>query len=199
MARNREPIAKTCRALGISPAAMGYSNKKSNRNPGGDRRKKVSEYGLQLKEKQKVRFIYGIMEKQFRLVYERARKLKGNTAENILLLCERRLDNVVYKLGFAASRRHARQLVNHGHILVNGKRVNIPSFTVNEGMTIAVAAKSKDIPFFKELRQEGIKVVLPKWLTLDAQELSGKVIALPTREDVDGEFQENLIVEFYSR
>lgn len=199
MARNREPIAKTCRALGISPAAMGYSNKKSNRNPGGDRRKKVSEYGLQLKEKQKVRFIYGIMEKQFRLVYERARKLKGNTAENILLLCERRLDNVVYKLGFAASRRHARQLVNHGHILVNGKRVNIPSFTVGEGMTIAVAAKSKDIPFFKELRQEGIKVVLPKWLTLDAQELSGKVNALPTRGDVDGEFQENLIVEFYSR
>lgn len=199
MARNREPIAKTCRSLGISPAAMGYSNKKSNRNPGGDRRKKVSEYGLQLKEKQKVRFIYGIMEKQFRIIYERARKLKGNTAENILLLCERRLDNVVYKLGFASSRRHARQLVNHGHILVDGRRVNIPSFCVNDGMKIAVAPKSKDIPFFKELRQEGIKVVLPKWLTLDAQELCGTVNALPAREDVDGEFQENLIVEFYSR
>ncbi len=199
MARNREPIAKTCRSLGVSPAALGYSNKKSTRNPGADKRKKVSEYGLQLKEKQKVRFIYGILEKQFRLLYERARKLKGNTAENILLLCERRLDNVVFRLGFSASRRHARQLVNHGHIYVNGKRVNIPSFSVSLNDVVSVAPGSRDIPFFKELRSEGIKTVLPKWLTLNAEELSGTVNALPTREDISEEFSENLIVEFYSR
>lgn len=199
MARNREPIAKTCRSLGISPAALGYSNKKSNRNPGADRRKKVSEYGIQLKEKQKVRFIYGIMERQFRLLYERARKLKGNTAENILLLCERRLDNIVYRLGLAASRRHARQLVNHGHILVNGKRVNIPSYSVSQNDVISVAPKSKDIPFFKGIRSEGIKTVLPKWATLNNDELSGKVNTLPAREDVDVDLVENLIVEFYSR
>ncbi len=199
MARNREPIAKTCRSLGVSPAALGYSNKKSTRNPGADKRKKVSEYGLQLKEKQKVRFIYGILEKQFRLLYERARKLKGNTAENILLLCERRLDNVVFRLGFSASRRHARQLVNHGHIYVNGKRVNIPSFSVSLNDVVSVAPGSRDIPFFKELRSEGIKTVLPKWLTLNAEALSGTVNALPTREDISEEFSENLIVEFYSR
>lgn len=199
MARNREPIAKTCRSLGISPAALGYSNKKSTRNPGGDKRKKVSEYGIQLKEKQKVRFIYGIMEKQFRLLYERARKVKGNTAENILMLCERRLDNVAFRLGFGASRRHARQLINHGHILVNGKRVNIPSFSVSLNDVVSVAPKSKDIPFFKELRSEGIKTVLPKWLTLNTEELSGTVSAMPSREDIDVEFAENLIVEFYSR
>jgi len=185
--------------LGISPAALGYSNKKSTRNPGGDKRKKVSEYGIQLKEKQKVRFIYGIMEKQFRHLYERARKGKGNTAENILLLCERRLDNVAFRLGFGASRRHTRQLVNHGHILVNGKRVNIPSFSVSLNDVISVAPKSKDVPFFKELRSEGIKTVLPKWLTLNTEELSGTVSALPSREDIDVEFAENLIVEFYSR
>ncbi|MDY5731476.1 MAG: 30S ribosomal protein S4 [Eubacteriales bacterium] len=199
MARNREPIAKTCRSLGVSPAALGYSNKKSTRNPGADKRKKVSEYGLQLKEKQKVRFIYGILEKQFRLLYERARKLKGNTAENILLLCERRLDNVVFRLGFSASRRHARQLVNHGHIYVNGKRVNIPSFSVSLNDVVSVAPGSRDIPFFKELRSEGIKTVLPKWLTLNAEALSGTVNALPAREDISEEFSENLIVEFYSR
>lgn len=199
MARNREPIAKSCRSLGISPAALGYSNKKSTRNPGADRRKKISEYGIQLKEKQKVRFVYGIMEKQFRRLYDRARKLKGNTAENILLLCEQRLDNVVYRLGFAASRRHARQLVTHGHILVNGSRVDIPSYSVSLNDVISVCAKSKEIPFFKELRQEGSKLVVPKWLTLNKEELSGVVSTMPARDDIDIELQENLIVEFYSR
>ncbi|NMD38458.1 MAG: 30S ribosomal protein S4 [Christensenellaceae bacterium] len=199
MARNRDAIAKTCRSLGISPATMGYSNKKSTRNPGGDTRKKVSEYGLQLREKQKVRFVYGIMEKQFRLLYERARKLKGNTAENILLLCEERLDNVIYRLGFGSTRRHARQIVNHGHVLVNGKRVNIPSYSVKLNDVISIKDKSKDIPFFKELRTEGVKTVVPKWLSMNQEELSGVVTTLPSREDIDLELQENMIVEFYSR
>lgn len=199
MARNRKPIAKACRTLGISPATMGYSNKKSTRNPGGDRRKKVSQYGMQLKEKQKVRFVYGILEKQFRLLYERARKSKGNTAENILLLCERRLDNVVYRMGMGSTRRHARQLVNHGHILVNNKHVDIPSYSIKENDVITVRAKSKDVPFFKELRAEGVKTVIPKWLSFNKDELSGVVESLPARDDIDLQLEENLIVEFYSR
>ena len=129
MAKNTQPILKRCRTLGVSPAAMGYS-KSSNKNPGGQRRTKKSEYGLQLQEKQKVRFVYGILEKQFRMYYEKAERMGGNTGNNLLQLVERRLDNVVYRLGFAATRREARQLVNHGHFTVNGKRVDIPSYLV---------------------------------------------------------------------
>lgn len=198
MARNMQPIAKRCRTLDISPAVMGYSNKKSTRNPGKDKRRKVSEYAMQLKEKQKVRFVYGIMERQFRNYYEKAVNMKGVTGENLLQLLERRLDNVVFRLGMGNTRRHARQLVTHGHILVNGKRVNIPSYLVSVNDVITVRQKSSDSEHFKALR-EGSKTLVPKWLSFNAAELTGTVIALPTREDIDLPLQENMIVEFYSR
>ena len=198
MANNKQPIARRCRALDISPAVMGYANKKSNRNPGGTRRKKVSEYGAQLKEKQKVRFIYGVLEKQFRHYYEKASNMKGVTGENMLSLLELRLDNVVYRLGLAKTRRMARQIVGHGHIRVNGNKVDIPSYQVKVGDVITLRQRSTEIEMFKALR-EGTSVLLPKWLTFDAQNLTGTVAALPTREDIDYEVQENMIVEFYSR
>ncbi len=198
MARNTDPIAKRCRALDVSPAMMGYGNKKSNRNPGGGRRKKASEYSLQLKEKQKVKFVYGIMEKQFERYYEKAANMQGITGENLLILLERRLDNVAYRLGYGKTRRHARQLVGHGHVLVNGKRVDIPSYLVDVNDVITVKQKTKENEHFKVLREDGI-AILPKWLTFQAQELTGTIAALPTREDIDLPVQENLIVEFYSR
>ena len=198
MANNKQPIARRCRALDITPAAMGYANKKSKRNPNGQRRKKVSEYGAQLKEKQKVRFIYGVLEKQFRHYFEKASNMKGVTGENMLSLLELRLDNVVYRLGLAKTRRMARQVVGHGHIRVNGNKVDIPSYQVKVGDVITLRQRSQEYAVFKALR-EGTSVLTPKWLTFDAQNLTGKVMALPTRDDIDYEVQENMIVEFYSR
>ena len=198
MANNKQPIARRCRALDISPAVMGYANKKSHRNPNGNRRKKVSEYGAQLKEKQKVRFIYGVLEKQFRHYFEKASNMKGVTGENMLQLLELRLDNVVYRLGLAKTRHMARQVVGHGHIRVNGKKVDIPSYQVKAGDVITLRQRSMESEMFKSLR-EGTSVLLPKWLTFDAQNLTGTVAALPAREDIDYEVQENMIVEFYSR
>lgn len=198
MAVNKQPIARKCRSFDISPAVMGYSNKKSNRNPGGTRRKKVSEYGAQLKEKQKVKFVYGILEKQFNRYFERAASMKGITGDNMLQLLELRLDNVVYRLGLGKTRRMARQVVTHGHILVNGRKVDIPSYTVKAGDVITIRQQSAQLEMFKVLR-EGTSVVTPKWLTFDAPTLTGKVEALPQRDDIDFELQENLIVEFYSR
>ena len=198
MARNMQPIAKRCRALDISPAAMGYSNKKSTRNPGKDKRRKVSEYATQLKEKQKVRFVYGVLERQFRNYYEKAVNMKGVTGENLLQLLERRLDNVVFRLGMGNTRRHARQLVTHGHLLVNGKRVDIPSYLVSVNDVITIKERSRASEHFKALR-EGSQTIAPKWLSFNAAELTGTVIALPTREDIDLPLQENMIVEFYSR
>ena len=198
MANNKQPIARRCRALDISPAAMGYANKKSTRNPGGQRRKKVSEYGAQLKEKQKVRFIYGVLEKQFQHYFEKASNMKGVTGENMLSLLELRLDNVVYRLGLAKTRRMARQVVGHGHIRVNGNKVDIPSYQVKVGDVITLRQRSQEYEMFKSLR-EGTSVLTPKWLTFDAQNLTGTVSALPARDDIDYEVQENMIVEFYSR
>ena len=198
MANNKQPIARRCRALDITPAAMGYANKKSKRNPNGQRRKKVSEYGAQLKEKQKVRFIYGVLEKQFRHYFEKASNMKGVTGENMLSLLELRLDNVVYRLGLAKTRRMARQVVGHGHIRVNGNKVDIPSYQVKVGDVITLRQRSQEYEIFKALR-EGTSVLTPKWLTFDAQNLTGKVSALPSRDDIDYEVQENMIVEFYSR
>ena len=198
MANNKQPIARRCRALGITPATMGYANKKSKRNPGGQRRKKASEYGAQLKEKQKVRFIYGVLEKQFHHYFEKASNMKGVTGENMLSLLELRLDNVVYRLGLAKSRRMARQVVGHGHIRVNGEKVDIPSYQVKVGDVITLRQRSQEYEMFKSLR-EGTSVLTPKWLTFDAQNLTGKVAALPSRDDIDYEVQENMIVEFYSR
>ena len=199
MATSKQPIAKKCRSFEVSPATMGYGNKKSTRNPGNaNRRRKVSEYGIQLKEKQKVKFIYGVLEKQFHKYYLKASHMKGITGDNMLQLLELRLDNVVYRLGLGKTRRMARQVVTHGHILVNGRKVDIPSYTVKAGDVITIRQQSAQLEMFKVLR-EGTSVVTPKWLTFDAPTLTGKVEALPPRDDIDFELQENLIVEFYSR
>ena len=198
MAINKQPIAKKCRSFDISPAVMGYGNKKSTRNPGGNRRKKVSEYGAQLKEKQKVKFVYGILEKQFHKYYLKAANMKGVTGDNMLQLLELRLDNVVYRLGLAKTRRMARQVVGPGHIRVNGQKVDIPSYSVKVGDVITLRQRSAEMEMFKVLR-EGTTAVTPKWLTFEAPNLTGTVNALPAREDIDLAIAENMIVEFYSR
>ena len=200
MAKNMQPIAKRCKALGISPAVMGYSKKETNRNPGGQMRKKKSEYGIQLNEKQKVKFIYGILEKQFREYYEKAAAAPGKTGDNLLTMVERRLDNVVYRMGFAMTRRQARQLVNHGHFTVNGKKVNIPSFLVKAGDVIEVAEKSRASVKFKRLTgEDAVMVTLPQWLEREKNTLKGTVTKLPVREDIDMPIEEHLIVELYSK
>ena len=198
MAKNMQPVLKRCRTLGVSPAAMGY-NKTSNKNPGGQRRSKKSEYATQLTEKQKVKFVYGIQEKQFRNYYEKASRMAGNTGEELLTFCERRLDNVVYRLGFANTRRQARQLVNHAHFTVNGNRVNIPRYLIKEGDVIAVSEKSASNAFFKKLKEDDAFVAAPKWLDRDKNTLTGKVVAMPTKADIDFDIAVHLIVELYSK
>jgi len=200
MARNMQPIAKRCKALNLSPAAMGYAKKETNRNQAGNMRKKKSEYALQLTEKQKVKFVYGILEKQFHMYYEKASRMQGKTGENLLVLCERRLDNVVYRLGFAKTRREARQLTTHGHFTVNGQRVDIPSYLVKAGDVIEVREKSRASVKFKGLLGEDAPMVtLPKWLTRDKNTLQGTVVAMPARDDIDFPVEEHLIVELYSK
>ena len=198
MAKNMQPVLKRCRTLGVSPAAMGYS-KTSNKNPGGQRRAKKSEYAMQLTEKQKVKFVYGMQERQFPGYYEKASRAEGNTGEVLLSMLERRLDNVVYRLGYASTRREARQLVNHGHFTVNGKRVNIPSFLVKVGDLVAVCEASVSKPRFKKMKEDDAFVAAPKWLDRDKNTLQGKVVAIPTKEDIDFEIAEHLIVELYSK
>ena len=199
MAKNMQPYLKRCRTLGISPAVMGV-NKESNRNPGPQRRPKKSEYALQLTEKQKVKFVYGVLEKQFRAYYEKAARMKGNTGDELMTLLERRLDNVVFRLGLAATRREARQLVNHGHFTVNGKRVNIPSYLVKPGEVIAVCDKSRSSAKFKKIVEDDRFVAAPKWLEKNKNApLEGKVIAMPQRDDIDFDVAVNLIVELYSK
>ena len=200
MARNMQPIAKRCKALNLSPAVMGYGKKTTNRNPKGQMRRKQSEYAMQLTEKQKVKFIYGIMEKQFHAYYEKASRMQGKTGENLLTLIERRLDNVVYRLGFAKTRREARQLTTHGHFTVNGRRVDIPSYLVKPGDVIEVREKSRSSVKFKGLVGEDAPVVnLPKWLDRAKNTLQGTVVTLPTRDDIDFPVEEHLIVELYSK
>ena len=203
MAKNMQPIVKRCRTLGISPAVMGYtgnSKRESNRNPGPQRRSKKSEYALQLTEKQKVKFIYGVLEKQFHSYYEKASRMKGNTGDELMTLLERRLDNVVFRLGLAGTRREARQLVNHGHYTVNGKRVDIPSYLVKVGDVIAVCDKSRSTARFKKLVEDDKFVAAPKWLEKDKNApLEGIVVAMPARDDIDFDVSVNLIVELYSK
>ena len=200
MAKNMQPVAKRCKALNISPAAMGYAKKTTNRNPKANVRRKQSEYATQLNEKQKVKFVYGIMEKQFRMYYEKAAKAQGKTGENLLILVERRLDNVVYRLGFAMTRREARQMVNHGHFTVNGKRVNIPSYLVSVGDVIEVAEKSRSSVKFKRLTgEDAVMVTLPQWLEREKNTLKGTVTKMPERGDIDLPIEEHLIVELYSK
>ncbi len=198
MARNMQPVLKRCRTLNVSPTVMGYG-KQSNKNPGGQRRSKKSEYAEQLNEKQKVKFVYGILEKQFHMYYEKASQMNGNTGEELLVLIERRLDNVVYRLGFAASRREARQLVSHGHFNVNGKRVDVPSYLVKPGDVIAVCEKSASNNRFKKMKEEDAFRPAPKWLDKDNANLQGTVVTMPIREDIDFEIAEHLIVELYSK
>ena len=199
MAKNMQPVLKRCRTLGVSPAAMGYS-KTSTKNPGGQRRAKKSEYATQLTEKQKVKFVYGIQEKQFRNYYDKAARAEGNTGENLLTLVERRLDNVVYRMGLAATRRQARQLVSHAHFTVNGKKVNIPSYLVKAGDVIEVAESSRSSELFKRLTGENAPMtLLPAWLERTKGTLQGTVAHLPTREEIDTPVEEHLIVELYSK
>ena len=199
MAKNMQPIAKRCKALGISPTVMGYSKKETKRNPGGQMRKKKSEYAIQLNEKQKVKFVYGILEKQFHMYYEKASRMPGKTGENLLTLVERRLDNVIYRLGFAPSRSLARQLVRHGHIFVNGHRLDIPSALVRVGDVITVAENSRGIEYFKGLSESFGQKGAPAWMTLDAAQMTGKVERYPSREEIDVPIAEHLIVELYSK
>lgn len=195
MAVNREPILKRCRSLDIDPSYMGI-DKKSKRAPKNSRRK-MSEYGIQLREKQRAKFIYGVLETQFRNTFEKAEKKPGLAGENLLIMLESRLDNVVFRLGFAATRREARQMVTHGHFTVNGKKVDIPSFMVKEGDVIAVKAKSVSSPKFKEIKE--MTIIPPAWLSVDVNKLEGKVLALPTRDQIDVPIEEHLIVELYSK
>ena len=195
MAKNRQPVLRRARALGIEPGFMGI-DKKSKRNP-NQRRRKPSEYSIQLNEKQKVKFVYGLLEKQFKNTYEKAAKRPGSAGENLLIMLERRFDNVVYRMGFAATRREARQLVSHGHFLVNGKKANIPSMELKEGDVILVNEKSQSSPKFKQLRD--MIITTPKWVTIDTDKLEGKILALPQRDDIDVPIAEHNIVELYSK
>lgn len=197
MARNMQPVLKRCKTLGITPSVMGI-NKSSKRNP-KQSRKKQSEYGLQLNEKQKVKFIYGVLENQFRKYYVMATKRVGITGEMLLQILETRLDNVVFRMGLANTRREARQLVNHGHFLVNGKKVDIPSYLVKTGDVISLKEKSKSSERIKEIVETNASRLVPKWLDMDKNTLAGKVIALPLRDDIDYEVEEHLIVELYSK
>ena len=201
MAKNMQPVAKRCKALGISPAAMGYAKKTTERNSGNQVRKKKSEYALQLQEKQKVKFVYGIMEKQFHMYYEKAARMPGKTGDELLSLIERRLDNVVYRLGFAMTRREARQLVSHAHFTVNGQKVNIPSYLVKAGDVIEVKESSRSSVKFKRLLGEDApSVLVPQWLDRQKDALKGTVSRLPLREDTnDMPIEEHLIVELYSK
>ena len=195
MAKNRQPVLRRARALGIEPGFMGI-DKKSKRNP-NQRRRKPSEYSIQLNEKQKVKFVYGLLEKQFKNTYEKAAKRPGSAGENLLIMLERRIDNVVYRMGFAATRREARQLVSHGHFLLNGKKANIPSMELKEGDVILVKEKSQSSPKFKQLRD--MIITTPKWVTIDTDKLEGKILALPQRDDIDVPIAEHNIVELYSK
>ena len=197
MAIDRTPVLKRCRQLGIDPVVLGYTTKESKREP--KRRRKESEYGMQLREKQKVKFIYGVLEKQFRGYYKHALRQAGVTGENLMRILESRLDNVVFRLGFARTRKEARQTVTHGHITVNGKRVDIPSYRVRPGDLVAVAPKAKELLVIKSALVSNERVTVPAWLEVDIEKLQGSVLSLPTRDQIDLDINEQLIVELYSK
>ena len=198
MAVNREPILKRCKYLGISPMVMGVA-RETKRDPNANKRKKVSEYGLQLKEKQKLRFIYGVLEKQFHHYFEIAQKMEGQAGTNLLTILESRLDSVVFRMGLSMTRREARQLVVHGHFLVNGKRVDIPSYRVKAGDVISLKENSKKSPKFKQIIEATAGRVVPTWLDMDKENQTAKVVRMPVKEDLDYEIEEHLIVELYSK
>ena len=197
MAVNRVPVLKRCRSLDLDPVFLGY-DKKSNRKS-ARAGKKMSEYGLQLREKQKAKFIYGVLEKPFRNYYEKADRMKGMTGENLMVMLELRLDNVIFRLGLARTRREARQIVDHKHVLVNGKCINIPSYLVKAGDKIEIREKSKSSARYKEILEATNGRLVPEWLEADKDALKGTVKSVPTREIIDVPVNEMLIVELYSK
>ena len=197
MAVDRTPVLKRCRSLDIDPIVLGI-NKKSNRQP-RRRRRQESEYGAQLREKQKAKFVYGVLEKQFRGYYDKALKVEGITGDNLMSILESRLDNVVFRLGFARTRKEARQTVRHGHIEVNGHRVDIPSYQVKAGDVVSVAPKYKDLLPIKEALIRTEHMAVPSWLEVDIEKLRGTVLQLPTRDQIDLDIDAQLIVELYSK
>lgn len=197
MAVNRVPVLKRCRSLGMDPIYLGI-NKKSNRQLKRANRK-MSEYGLQLREKQKAKFIYGVLEKPFRNYYAKAKQMEGMTGENLMILLESRLDNVMFRMGFARTRKEARQIVDHKHVLVNGKQVNIPSYLVKAGDMIEIKEKHKDCQRYKDILEVTGGNMIPDWLEVDAENLKGTVKELPSREAIDVPVDEMLIVELYSK
>ena len=198
MAVNRVPVLKRCRSLDLDPVYLGY-NKKSNRKNARANRK-MSEYGLQLREKQKAKFIYGVLEKPFRNYYEKAdRMMTGLTGENLMTILESRLDSVVFRMGFARTRREARQIVGHKHVLVNGKCVNIPSYLIKAGDVIEIREKSKSLQRYKDIAEVTGGRLVPAWMDVDAENFKGTVKNLPTREEIDVPVNEMLIVELYSK
>ena len=197
MAVDRVPVLKRCRSLDLDPIYLGI-DKKSNRES-KRANKKISEYGLQLREKQKAKFIYGVLEKPFRNYYDKAERLNGQTGENLMILLERRLDNVIFRLGFARTRKEARQIVDHKHVLVNGKVVNIPSYLVKAGDVIEIKESKKNTQRMKDIVEVAGGRIVPEWLDVDAEKLQGTVKDLPTREQIDVPVDEMLIVELYSK
>ena len=197
MAVNRVHVLKRCRSLGMDPIYLGI-DKKSNRQS-ARAGKKMSEYALQLREKQKAKFIYGVLEKPFRNYYKKADRMKGQTGENLMVMLESRLDNVIFRMGFARTRREARQIVGHKHVLVNGKCVNIPSYLTKAGDVIEIREKSKDSQRYKDILEVTGGRLVPEWLTVDQENLKGEIKELPAREAIDVPVNEMLIVELYSK
>ena len=197
MAVNRVPVLKRCRALGLEPSYLGYDKKSSRTSARAG--KKVSEYGLQLREKQKAKFIYGVLEKPFRNYYEKADRMKGMTGENLMTLLESRLDNVVFRMGFARTRREARQIVDHKHVLVNGKCVNIPSYLIKAGDVIEIKESAKSMQRYKDILEVTAGRLVPEWIDADVENFKGTIKNLPTREMIDVPVDEMLIVELYSK
>ena len=197
MAVSKDPVYKRARALGISPAYLGYTGESKRQLP--QRRGKMSDYGMQQREKQKAKFIYGVSEKQFRGYYEKATKMSGQTGEQLIVLCERRLDNIAFRSGLARTRREARQIVTHGHLLVNGKQVDIPSYLVEVGDVIEVREKSRNKALFKTIKETNATFGVVDWMSSDLENLKVTIDRLPTREEIDIPVEERMIVEFYSK
>ena len=197
MAINRTPVLKRCRSLDLDPTYLGYDKKSKRKSTRSG--KKMSEYGLQLREKQKAKFIYGVLEKPFRNYYEKADRMKGMTGENLMIMLESRLDNVVFRLGFARTRKEARQVVDHKHVLVNGKCVNIPSYLVKAGDVIEITEKAKELNRYKDVAEITGGRICPDWLEQDLENFKGTVKSLPTRDQIDVPVDEMLIVELYSK
>ena len=197
MAVNRVPVLKRCRSLDLDPVFLGYDKKSNRKSPRAG--KKMSEYGMQLRAKQQAKFTYGVLEKPFRNYYKEADRMKGQTGENLMVILERRLDSVIFRMGFARTRREARQVVGHKHVLVNGKSVNIPSYLIKAGDVIEIREKSKELQRYKDILEVTAGRLVPEWIDVDQDAFKGTIKALPTREQIDVPVDEMAIVELYSK